>query len=149
MKKVINIEHEPRSKTGIGALFSLGQYGSLIFSSGFVLILSFILMLIFFFSCIIFAAFNLYVIYGSKAKSPDEYALMLKNKLKLNWIPILLWLAMLVLSIFGASYGFDSSTMIAQVGNSYGIMTFINLGSVGMYLALAGFLITALKAKEI
>ena len=149
LRKIIAIDHDPRSKTGIGALFSLGDYGSLIFSSGFVLILSFILMLVFFLSCIVMAGFNLYVIYGSKAKNPDDYALMLKNKLKLNWIPIYIWLVVVVLSLIGASYGFDSDSMVKQVGDSYGIMTFINLGSFGIYLALAGFLITALKAKEI
>ncbi len=149
MTKIQEITSDPRSLSGIGALFALGTYGSYIFSSGFVLIISGILMIVFFISCLLFAGFNLYNLYGVKKGSSDEFALHLKKVLKFNWYPLYLWLLMLVLSFFGASYGFDSSGMIEQVGKSYSSGSFMGLHSYGIILALCAYIVLALKGKEI
>ncbi|MCK5125138.1 MAG: hypothetical protein KAR42_02685 [candidate division Zixibacteria bacterium] len=149
MRKIQETTSDPRSLTGFGALLSLGTYGSMIFSSGFILMLSAILLIVYFISCLGMAGFNLYILYGVKKKSSDEYALHLKEMLKYNWYPVYLWLAVIVLAFIGAEYGFDSSEMVVQVGDSYGISSFMGLSSIGMFLPLAAFLILALKGKEI
>ena len=149
MMKIREVKSDFHSITGIGALFSLGTYGSYIFGSGFILMLSGILMIVFFLSCLVFAGFNLYLLFGVKMKDKDKYALYLKKMLRYNWYPVLLWLAIILLSFIGANYGFDSSKMVVQVGKSYGFAAFLGLTSMGIYLALGAFLILALKGKEI
>jgi hypothetical protein len=149
MTTVTEVTFDRHSISGIGALISIGTYGSYIFSSGFILILSGILMIIFLLSCIGLGAYNLYLLYGVKTKDADEFALHLKKTLKLNWIPVLIWLGMLLLSFIGARYGFDPSDKVTQVGDSYSMMSFIGLTTGGMFVALGAFLILALKGKEI
>lgn len=137
------------SITGIGALMSIGTYGAKVFSGGVILVITGALMLIYFLCSLVLAAFNFFLLYGPKKGSEDQWALRLKRMLRYNWVPIMLWLTMFVLSFFGASYGFNSSGMLAQVGDSYSIVTFIGLSSFGIYVTLAAFLIAALKGKEI
>ena len=148
-RTVTEVTREPYSLTGFGAITSLGDYGSMVFSSGIVLVLTGVLMIIYFLSCLGLGAYNLYLLYGVKKPTADERALFLKDKLRLNWIPVYIWLAMLVLSMIGANYGFDSEGMVKQVGDSYSIMSFVGLTSAGIYVALAAFLVAALKGKEI
>ncbi len=146
LKGIINDYY---SLTGFGAMLSLGTYGSKIFSSGIVLIITGTLMIVYFLSCLVLAAINIYLLYGAKKSSGGEYVLYLKKMLRYNWIPVIIWMGMFIISFFGASYGFDSTGMLAQVGDSYGVTTFIGLSSFGIYVSLMGFLIVALKGKEI
>jgi hypothetical protein len=141
--------NDPYSVTGIGALAGIGTFGSKVFSSGFALMLSGLLMILFFLAAPVLAVLNLYVLHKVKMSSPDDYVLYVKRMLRYNWVPIFLWLAMLLLSIMGADYGFNTSGMLKQIGQSYGLATFIGLSSFGIYLTLASFLIVALKGKEI
>jgi len=145
-KGIINDSY---SMTGLGALISIGNYGSMIFSSGMVLVITGILLILYFLSCLVMAILNLYLLYGVRKKGEDQYVIYLKRMLRYNWIPVIIWVVMLVLSFAGASYGFDSSGMLKQIGDSYGIATFIGLSSFGIYITLGAFLITALKGKEI
>lgn len=149
MMTVTEVIHDNRSLSGIGAILTLGTYGSMVFSSGFILVISGILVIVFFLSCIIMAILNLYVLYGVKKPNPDEYALYLKKMLRYNWIPVFIWPIMFILSFIGASYGFNPEGMLKQVGDSYGVAAFIGLSSVGIYISLGVFLILALKGKEI
>jgi len=146
---VKGIVNDAYSKSGLGALASIGTYGSMVFSSGFALMLTGILLIVYLISCLAMAAMNLYVLYGVKMANQNEYVLYLKKKLRLNWIPVLIWLAMLLFSLIGAAYGFDTKGTLKQVGDSYSFVTFMGLSSFGFYLTLAAFLITALKGKEI
>lgn len=145
MTTVTTVTHDNRSVSGLGALGYLGQA----FSGGFGLMLSGLLMLLYFLSCPILAVFNLYILHKVKKPTPDAYALYLKRMLRYNWIPVLLWLAMFLLAFLGSSYGFDTKGMVKQVGQSYGIAAFVGLSSFGIYLSLAAFLLMALKGKEI
>ncbi|MCP4567928.1 MAG: anti-sigma factor [FCB group bacterium] len=148
-RTVTEVTHEPYSITGFGALLSLGEYGSMVFSSGIILVLTGVLMIVYFLSCLGLGAYNLYLLFGIKKPTADERALFLKNKLRFNWIPVYIWLAMLVLSMIGANYGFDSEGMVNQVGDSYSVASFLGLTSAGIYVALAAFLVAAMKGKEI
>lgn len=148
-RTVTEVTHDRRSLTGLGALFAIGSYGSMVFSSGFAVMLTGILLLLYMLCCIGLAGFNLYLIFGVKKSNSDEYALFLKDKLRLNWIPIYIFLAMVLLSLIGSNYGFNSDEMVKQVGDSYSIASFIGLLSAGIYVSLAAFMVAALKGKEI
>ena len=152
-RAVTDIHRDHESISGFGAIFAIGSYGSMVFSSGFVLVISGILMIVFLLSCIVLAALNLYVLYGARMPNPEAQILYTKKMLKYNWIPILIFFGILFLSFIGADYGFDSSGMIKQVGKSYSLMTFIDLTfgqmSFGFLLAFMSFWVLALKGKEI
>lgn len=143
------IVNDNYSMTGIGAVLKLGDYMPLVFSSGPILVITGILMLIFYICIPVLAVLNLYALYGLRGNNPDEYVLKLKKWLRYNWIPVIIWIAMFIMSFFGAAYGFNSTGMLKQVGSSYGIVTFVGLSSFGIYLVLMTFLISALKGKEI
>lgn len=135
---------EHLSASAIGALGALGM----VFSSGFVLKITGLLLLIYMLLCLGIAGTILYALYGIKGDQ-DTVALKLKKLLKFGWIPVGIWAACLILSFFGASYSFDTSDMMKQIGSSYGIGTYLGILSYGFYISLACFIMSAAKAVEI
>ena len=138
----------PYSWSGVQILASLGSTGSKIFSSGVILIVSGILFLVYMLLSLAIPGYIGYSVMTIKGH-PDEVALKLKSILKLAWIPVLVWVAILFLSVIGADYGFDTTDALVQVGESYGISAFLGLLGVGFYLSLAGFVLAGSKSVEI
>ncbi len=134
--------------SGFGTFGSLGSVGSYVFSSGFILVLSGILMIIYAALCIVLPVFNIYGIYGMKGK-PDEVAMKLKRMLRFNWLPLILLVVLLFLSFFGADYGFEVGNTFASIGDSYGPGVFLGSLSWGIFLAMAASIVVAVKAVEI
>lgn len=146
-RKEIRKEHE--SISALGALGVLGSHGGDIFSSGFVLILTAILMLLYILFCIGYAGYALYTLYAAKGNE-DVRALQLKKTLRLAWIPILIYVVCIILSIIGAEYSFDTSTAaVKQIGTSYGTGVYLGLLSYGFYATLACFALNGAKGVEI
>ena len=80
----------------------------------------------------------------------DERALALKKSLKLNWIPVILFIVAAILSFFGAGYGFaNASEMYTSLGNDFGIAALMNSLSWGVFVSLAAFILLAVKGIEI
>jgi hypothetical protein len=142
------IRKEHQSLSAVGALISIGSVGGKVFSSGFILIITGILLIIYILLCLGIAGYTLYIVYGSKGDA-DQKALILKKGLVWNWMPVAVWFFMLAISFIGASYSFDSSGMIAQLGSNYGIGAFLGVLSYGFYISLACFIMNAVKASEI
>ncbi len=107
-----------------------------------------LLFIIYILLCLGLAGYTLYAIYGLKG-DPDAVTLNLKKILKYNWIPVIIWVFCLIVSVVGADYGFNSAGMIKQVGNSYGMVAFLSLLSYGFYMSLAAFILNAVKSVEI
>ena len=142
------IKREHSSLSALGALLAFGDVGSKVFSSGIVLMLTGLLMIVFMISCIVLAVMTLNALYRFRG-DPDTYALNLKKILTWNWIPVGIWAFCLIISFIGADYSFDTTGSLAQLGKSYGIGTYTGLLSYGFYLALGASLINAVKASEI
>lgn len=135
--------------SGLGMFVALGSVGSYIFSSGFILILTGLLFLIYALLSILLPVYNLYGIYASKG-NPDQKALALKKVLKFNWIPLGIVLFTIFLSFFGADYGFsDPESIFTSIGDSYSIGTYMTNLSYGAFISLAAFILSALKGVEI
>ena len=147
-RKKTKIVRTPYSWSGVQILASLGSTGSKIFSSGVILIVSGILFLVYMLLSLAIPGYIGYCVMTIKGH-PDEVALKLKSILKLAWIPVLVWAAILFLSVIGADYGFDTTDALVQVGESYGISAFLGLLGVGFYLSLAGFVLAGSKSVEI
>ena len=134
--------------SGFGSLIAVGSLGSYLFSSGFVLMLTALMFLVYTLACLAIPGFTLYSIYGSGAKG-DVLTLIIKRFLKLSWWPIALFCAALFLSFFGAEYGFSTTDTFTSIGHSYGTGVLLNSLSYGISISLGGFIILAAKGSEI
>jgi len=143
-----SVEKRYSTLTGLGVFVALGSVGGKVFSSGFVLILSGVLMLILGLLCIVLPVLNLYGIYGLKG-TPDQKALRLKRLLRLNWYPLLILAVVIILSFFGSSYGFDAPATFASLGERYSIATLFSTLSWGLFVAVAASVMIAAKGIEI
>ena len=145
-KKKVHKEYDNLS--GIGAFASLGSVGSMVFSSGFIIIITGVLFLVYTLLCIALPAYSLYGLYGIKGDS-DKQALALKKIVKFNWIPVILFVVTMFLSFLGGSYGFDPTTYYESLGDSYGPGVFLGSLSWGVFVSMAGFVLIAVKGVEI
>ena len=143
-KKHKEVRKESRS---VSALSGLALSGKML-SSGFILKLTWLLFLVYVLSCIGSALYTLYTLYVVKG-DPDAKVLKLKRVLRLNWIPVCIWGFCMLISLIGASYSFDTSNMVKQLGKSYGISAYLGLLGYGFYLSLAGFIMNGVKSVEI
>ncbi len=145
-KKKIHREYSRVS--GIGSLVGLGSMGSYIFSSGAVVIITAIMFILYALMCIGAPIYTLYGLYGMKGDS-DQKALRLKKMLRLNWLPLILFMLALILSFFGAEYGFDSESVFTSLGRAYGPGVFLGTLSWGIIVSLSAFILVAVKGVEI
>lgn len=134
--------------TGLGSFAAIGSVGSYVFSSGFVLVLSGVMMLIYGLLCVALPIVNIYNLFGVKGKS-DEQAIRLKKVLRFNWLPLILLVLVIVLSFIGADYGFDAEDTYTSLGASFGIGAVFNTLSWGVFVAMAASLLVAVKGIEI
>ncbi|MFZ5980792.1 MAG: hypothetical protein ACOYVF_09190 [Candidatus Zixiibacteriota bacterium] len=145
-RKRVHKEYE--RLTGIGAILALGSVGEHVFSSGFILILTAIIFIVYTLLCIGLPVFTLYNIFGQKGHE-DDMALKLKKYLKWNWIPVLLFIAALILSFVGSDYGADTVGTFTSLGDSYGPGVFLDSLSFGIFTTISGFVMLAVKGVEI
>jgi len=145
-KKKIHKEYSRVS--GIGSLAGLGSMVSYVFSSGAVVIITAIIFILYALTCIGAPVYTLYGLYGMKGDS-DQKALRLKKMLRLNWLPLILFVLALMLSFFGAEYGFDSESVFTSLGRAYGPATFLGTLSWGIIISLSAFILVAVKGVEI
>jgi hypothetical protein len=135
--------------SGIGMFLSIGSVGSYIFSSGFILILTGVLFLIYALLSILLPAYSLYGLYASKGNA-DKKALELKKVLRYNWIPLGIVFFTMLLSFIGAEYGFaEPESVFSSLGTSYGLVAYMTAMSYGVFISLAAFILMALKGVEI
>jgi len=143
------VERTYTRESAIGGLFSLGSVGSYVFGSGFILVITGILFIVMTLLAIALPVLTLYLVFGAKGTA-DQKALLMKKYLKLNWIPVGVFFLAMILSFFGASYGFgDPTAVFTSLGDSYGIATFMNSLSWGVFISLAAFILLAAKGIEI
>lgn len=145
-KKKIHKEYSRLS--GIGAIISIGTIGSYVFSSGIALILAAILFLVYTLLCIGIPIYTLYGLYGLKGSS-DSKALKLKSMLRLNWIPLVIFVLGLVLSFFGSDYSFDAPNVFTSIGSGFNAMAYLGTLSWGVFVSLGAFILCAAKGAEI
>jgi hypothetical protein len=143
-----SVHKEYARLSGLGGIFSIGSTASYLFSSGISLILTTILFIVFTLLCLGLPAYTLYGLYGIKG-APDERALALKKLLRFNWIPLVIFVAGMLLSFFGTEYGFNAAEKYASLGDGYSVATYLGVLSPGVYVALAGSILCAAKGAEI
>lgn len=138
------VERITETTTGIG---SFGQLGN-VFGGGFGLMLSGFFGLLFVLSSIALPIYMLMNLFKAK-KMDDTYALQLKKLLRLNWIPVILFVLALVASFMGGGYATSSASAYANLGTSYGPGVFISVMSYGLVMSVGAFVLLAIKGVEI
>lgn len=134
--------------SGLGALVSIGSLGGYVFSSGFILMLTGVIMILYTLLCLALPAYTIYGIYGTKGDE-DTKALALKQILKYNWLPVALLVLAMFLSFVGADYGFDGPALFTSIGDSYGTGAFLGSMSYGVIVTICSFVLLAAKGSEI
>lgn len=146
-KKKIHKEYSRLS--GIGVFTSLGTVGSKVFSSGIILILTGVAILLMVLLSIGLPIYNLYGIYGLKGNA-DKRALEFKKIARYNWLPLILFVFSLVISFVGAQYGFSNPEQVfTSIGSSYSVGAFLGSFSYGILISQAAFILIAAKGMEI
>lgn len=142
------IHKEYARVSGIGAIASLGSIGGGVFGSGFVLMLTGVILLAI---IVLSAALPLYSLYGIFGLKGDEdiRVTKLKKILRLNWLPLALFTAAMVLSFLGGEYGFDAATAYESLGDSYSVAVFLGSLSWGPIILIGASVLLAAKGIEI
>ncbi|PKK82745.1 MAG: hypothetical protein CVT49_12135 [candidate division Zixibacteria bacterium HGW-Zixibacteria-1] len=143
-RKRQELRREYEKASAVGSLLLMGD----VLSSGIILKITGILFLLYMIFSLGGGLYNLYALYGLKGDM-DTKALKLKKVMAYAWVPVGIWFFCLILSFFGASYSFDSTETIKQIGTSYGPGTYLSILGYGFYISLACFIMNAVKAAEI
>lgn len=143
------ITREYTKLSGLGVFTSIGALGSAVFSSGFILMLTGVLVIVWVLSCLLIPVYNVYGMFALKG-DVDQKALALKKILRYNWLPLAFFVATFILSFFGASYGFDNPQEIfTSLGTGYGVGVYFDSLSYGMLIGLCASILIAVKGVEI
>jgi hypothetical protein len=84
-----------------------------------------------------------------KAGSLESYTARLKRVLRLQIIPFLLFLVVVVLSFIGQRIPFGQHLGVWDLGSRYTVVTLVQFSSIGLWLAIFGFLLNFNKSKEL
>jgi hypothetical protein len=138
------VERQTETFSGIGSFAAIGS----MFSGGFALMLTGVVGLLFTLSAIALPIYMLMTLFKAKTLD-DQFALGLKRLLRLNWIPVILFVLAMLLSFMGGDYGSSSASAYANLGTSYGPGAFLSTISYGLAIAVGAFVLLAIKGIEI
>jgi hypothetical protein len=134
---------------GITGLFSMGGFWFYVSKmGGMVVPLSIYLLALLSFLSLGFGVWTLLAVYG-KAPSEEIYLAKLKKTLRLNMVPLAVFLVIILLGLIGQRIPFGPYLGIQDLGGHYSIITLIQFSSVGLWMSFFGFMLNVNKAKEI
>lgn len=84
-----------------------------------------------------------------KHGDPESHLANLKRKLKLNLIPLVMWLALIVISTIGFPTPFADALKIDGFGDGFTVVNFFMLSSYGMWLSLPSVIINCVKINDL
>jgi hypothetical protein len=80
-----------------------------------------------------------------KQTDMDSYLINLKKKLKLNYIPLVLWVILILISIIGMPTHSASSPL----GGSFNVIDLFTVSSLGIWLSLPSLIINCVKISDL
>jgi hypothetical protein len=136
------------SYIGLGFIFKLGTLFGYASSSGFGAILFLVLLsLVILFSCAA-GILNLLSIF-KKYNKTDGYLANLKKTLKLNLVPLAIWVILIIISMIGMPTPFAKSLGVKGWGESFNLLSFFALSSYGMWFSLTCLIINCVKINDL
>ncbi len=85
----------------------------------------------------------------SKTKEPDSYWRKMRKLTKLGYVPILIWLVVLIISVLGFRTPLWDLLGVSQLGEKFGIVNLISLTQAGLWLAFAALVVNSSVVSEI
>jgi len=93
-------------------------------------------------------AFSLVAIH-KKQNDVESYLTNLKKRLKLNLIPLVLWVALIIISTIGIPTPFADALKVGGFGDSFNLINFFALSSFGVWLSLPCAIINCTKISDL
>ncbi len=85
----------------------------------------------------------------SKTKEPEAYWKKLGRLARLGYLPILIWVAVLIISLIGFRTPLWDLLGVSQLGEKFGIVNMISLTGAGLWLAFAALVVNSSVIREI
>ncbi len=84
-----------------------------------------------------------------KYNDAESYLTNLKKRLKLNLIPLILWVALIVISTIGMPTPFADALKIGGIGDSFTVVNLFALSSYGVWLSLPSVIMNCVKISDL
>lgn len=126
----------------LGTLFSYAPLSGTLFSV-FVILVG--LTILFSFIAGLMSLLAIYRKYGDM----EGYLTNLKKRLKLNFIPLILWVLLIILACIGMSTPFADIFKVKGLGDSFTVINFFVLSSFGIWLSLPSVIINTTKISDL
>lgn len=135
--------------TGLGFIFKLGMLFGYAPLGGFLLGLFLVLLLLTILSSFGVGVLNLVSVY-KKHNDQESYLANLKKTLKLNLIPLSLWVILIIIAVIGMPTPFAGSLLAVKgLGDDFNLINFFALSSYGMWLCLPCLIINSVKISDL
>jgi hypothetical protein len=79
----------------------------------------------------------------------EKYLVSLKKRLKLNLIPLVMWVAVIVISSIGMSTPFADAFKVDGFGDGFTVVNFFLLSSFGIWLSLPSVMVNCVKISDL
>ena len=142
------IHREYARLTGLGFVLAAGSYGGAVFASGFGVILTALVLLVYILLCVAVPVYTIVKVFTLKGDK-DQVALQLKKVLRVSWIPVIVAGLTLLTASIGGEYGGALAGAYDSLGNSFGLWAYLANLSWGLFVSVIGFIIVAAKGVEI
>jgi len=142
-------ENTHSTYTGLGFIFKLGTLFGYAPLGGFLLSLFLVLLLLTVLSSFGVGVLNLVSIY-KRHNELESYLAKLKKTLKLNLIPLSLWVILIIIAIIGMPTPFAGALLgVENLGDGFNVLNFFALSSFGMWLCLPCLIINCVKINDL
>ena len=84
-----------------------------------------------------------------KHSDVESYLTNLKKRLKLNLVPLVLWVALIIISTIGMPTPFADALKVDGFGDSFNVINFFALSSYGVWLSLPCVIINCTKISDL
>jgi hypothetical protein len=133
---------------GLSFIFKLGTLFGYAPLGGFLLSLFLVLLVLTILSSFGVGVLNLLSIY-KKHNDQESYLANLKKTLKLDLIPLSLWVILVVIAIIGMPTPFADALRVEGLGDDFNVINFFAVSSYGMWLCLPCLIINSVKINDL
>lgn len=116
--------------------------------SGSLLVVFALLVLLFMLVSLAYAVLSLVFIL-KREEEKERYYHKVKRILQLGFIPIVLWIVLAIISMFGFKTPFLSGSGIKQLGESLNLITFLSLTGYGMWVVFCCLVVNSFKSNDL
>jgi hypothetical protein len=107
-----------------------------------------LIVLLFMFTSLAYGILSLVAVVKMKGEN-KKYHQKLKKTLRLGFLPLGLWLVLLIISMIGVQTPFLSGSGIKPLGENFNVIAFLTTSSYGLWLTLCCLIVNSFKANDL